>query len=260
MSVFREWERRVDERLRKVFQPGGAEAESPVQRRELIEIQRAILDDVADHAQMLPRARRVLPFNEIAIRIPVPEPDRRTAFRLVFLEGNALAGEIAAHLRREEIEVPGGLRVNVELLEHDVPEFAARGFHIAYSTADEKAKLEPPPLRRVRFGLPSGEEVTVERARIHVGRTAEVLDDRRRLVRRNDLVLEGDTVSRAHAHIEYAAGTGEFRLYDDGSSYGTSVIHSGRLSEVPKAGGRGLKLEAGDEIYFGQVRVRFGVD
>ena len=65
-------------------------------------------------------------------------------------------------------------------------------------------------------------------------RQAEILDDRRRLVRRNDIVIGHDTVSRAHAHIEYSSG--EYRLFDDGSSYGTSVIHQGRLMEVPRAG------------------------
>ena len=29
--------------------------------------------------------------------------------------------------------------------------------------------------------------------------------------------------------------TGEFRLFDDGSSYGTSVMHNGRLVNVPPA-------------------------
>src|SRR5207244_957453 len=91
-------------------------------------------------------------------------------------------------------------------------------------------------------------------ARIQIGRTAEVLDERRRLVRRNHLVLDHETVSRAHAHLEFSEG--EYRLFDDGSSYGTSVIHEGRLIEVPRAGGRGLRVVTGDEVYFGQVRVR----
>jgi len=85
----------------------------------------------------------------------------------------------------------------------------------------------------------------------------DVHDDRRRLVRRNDLVIDHTTVSRAHAHVEFSSG--EYRLFDDGSSYGTSVIHEGRLVEVPRAGGRGLRLHSGDEIYFGQIRVGFEI-
>ena len=82
-----------------------------------------------------------------------------------------------------------------------------------------------------------------------------MLDDRRRPVRRNDVVLDHGTVSRAHAHLELIDG--EFRLFDDGSSYGTSVLHEGALSEAPRPGTRGLRLWPGDEIYFGQVRVQF---
>jgi pSer/pThr/pTyr-binding forkhead associated (FHA) protein len=114
-----------------------------------------------------------------------------------------------------------------------------------------------PEVKAVRFTLPNGESIDVTKQRIHIGRTTEVLDDRRRLVRRNDLAIDDQTVSRAHAHIEHAAG--DFRLFDDGSSYGTSVLHRGGLVEVPKSGARGQKIESGDEMYFGQSRVRFDI-
>ena len=96
-------------------------------------------------------------------------------------------------------------------------------------------------------------KIEIAKGRIHIGRLPEVVDDRGRMVRRNDIVIEDKNVSRAHAHIDRIEG--EFRLFDDGSSYGTSVIHNGRLVDVPKAGGRGLRLDSGDEIYFGQAAV-----
>lgn len=249
MNIFRDLERTIDEKLRGLFQG---------QKPEVIEIQRAILDDVADRAQMLPRARRVLPANDIIVRIPAPEEDRRTAFRLVFIDGNALEQEIKAHLRREEIEFPKDLRITVELIDEAVPDLAGKGFHIVYGTREREAVAKP-ELKTIRFTLPDGATVDVGKARIHIGRTPEVLDDRRRLVRRNDLAIDHQTVSRAHAHIECDATTGDFRLFDDGSSYGTSVLHQGRLAEIPKAGARGQKLESGAEIYFGQSRVRFDI-
>jgi hypothetical protein len=241
MNIFRDLERTIDEKLRGLF-------DAPDQRRELIEIQRAILDDIADRAQLLPRARRLLSSNDIRIRIAAPEEDRRTACQLIFIDGDALENEIKSHLRREDIEFPHDLRVTVEA----VPDLAGQPFHIIYSNT----KVSP-SLKTVRLTLPDGAEVQVSKPRIHIGRTAEVLDDRRRLARRNDVAIDEQTVSRAHAHIEYDAASGDFRLFDDGSSYGTSVLHRGRLVEVPKAGGRGQRLESGDEIYFGQVRARF---
>ena len=94
------------------------------------------------------------------------------------------------------------------------------------------------------------------KARIHFGRLPEVLDDRRRPVRRNDVVVDDSTVSRAHAHIEWDAETGEYRVFDDGSSYGTSVLHEGKLINVAAGGGRGIRLQPGDELYLGQARLK----
>ena len=66
------------------------------------------------------------------------------------------------------------------------------------------------------------------KSRINLGRLAEVLDDHYRVVRRNDLAFQegadntDQTVSREHAHIGFDEKTGELRLYDDGSAYGTT--------------------------------------
>ena len=268
MSLFRDIEKRIDSQLRKLFASESAEA----QGRELIEIQRAILDEVEDRAQLLPRARRRFPFNDLLVRIAAPEPDRRAAIDIVFVEGDALQNEILKHLRDEEIEVPQDLRVRVETLEEAPAEIAAKGYHITYSTReaakpDTKAATPALSKRTVRLTVLHGEaeqsSYELTRSRIHLGRLAEVLDERRRPVRRNDIVFResadkpNSTVSRAHAHIEFDESTGEFRLFDDGSAYGTSLIHNGRLVNVPPAGGRGLRIVPGDEIYVGQARVLF---
>ena len=253
MNLLHDFERRVDQLVRNLF----GEKKGPAQGREIIEIQRTILDAVDARVQLLPRARRAFPYNEIAVSIPAPDAERRTALEMVFVTGGALQSEIIEHLRRRGIEFPQDLFVTVTLVETgDVVDPVV----VCRSRKDEAVSspvAAAPVLRRVRFTPPGAQPIEVEKERIQVGRTAEVLDDRRRLVRRNDVVIDEGTVSRAHAHIEFVAG--EYRLFDDGSSYGTSVIHQGRLLEVPKAGGRGMKLSSGDEIYFGQVRVAFAI-
>jgi hypothetical protein len=254
MNLFRDLERSIDEKLRGLFRSRSAEGAQ--QKRELIEIQQAILDEVADRAQSLPRARRVLAANKITVTVPAPDQDRRTAFRLVFVENNALEQDIKQHLRRQDIEFPPDLKVTVELIEESLPDLMQRGFHLHLSDREVAAKPKP-KLKGVSFTLPDGTAVTATKQRIHIGRIAEVLDDRQRLVRRNDVAVDHQTVSRAHAHIEFDEQTGVFRLFDDGSSYGTSVLHDGRLFEVPKAGARGQKITDGDEIYVGQVKIGF---
>lgn len=248
MSLFRDIERRIDDRLRRFFQAEPA----PGQGRELVEIQRMVLDQIEARVQMLPRARRAFPFNEVAVRIPAADAAKKAAIDSVFAADDALKTEIIDHLERERIEYPQDLHVIVtaiETAEVMEPSVVCRKREVMPSTAKQESS------GTVQFTLSDGSTLDLAKQRIHVGRMADVLDDKRRLVRRNDVVLEHSTVSRAHAHIEFTGG--EYRLFDDGSSYGTSAIHDGRLTEVPRAGGRGLRLHSGDEIYFGQVRVGF---
>jgi hypothetical protein len=247
MSIFRDLERRIDDRLRRLFQS----EPSPGQGRELVEIQRMVLDQIEARVQMLPRARRAFPFNDIAVRIPAADADRKIAIESVFATDDALKTEITQHLERENIEYPPDLRVTVTAIETaEVMEPS-----VVCRKIEEPPVAAPAESATVQFTLPDGGTLELTKGRIHIGRMSDVHDDKRRLVRRNDVVIEHSTVSRAHAHIEF--NNGEHRLFDDGSSYGTSAIHEGRLVEVPRAGGRGLRLHSGDEIYFGQVRVSF---
>lgn len=265
MNFFRDIEKRIDAQMKKLFTAENA----ATQGRELIEIQRAILDEIEERAQLLPRARRRFPYNELIVRIAAPEPDRQSAIQIVFIEGGALQNEIAEHLRREGIDFAEDLKVRIQILEAPPEEVMKKGFHITYTQHETAAVEQLPTAAKARFTILHGQaeqdSFEVTRSRIHLGRLSEVLDERRRPIRRNDVVFHesaekpNSTISRAHAHVEYDPSTGEFRLFDDGSSYGTSVLHNGRLVNVPPAGGRGLRIESGDEIYLGQARVLFEI-
>lgn len=251
MNLFHDLERRIDQKLRKLFQS----ERSPAQPRELVEVERIVLDAIDGRVQTLPRARRVFPFNDVVVRIPVPDAERRGIYQMVFVDDGALENEVREHLRRDGVEFPADLTLNISLLE---TEELSEPALICRNRAKAEASATPQGVNGIAvFTLPSGQTVELSKQRIHVGRLAEVLDERGRVVRRNDLVFDDKTVSRAHARIE--RNEGGYRLYDDGSSYGTSVVHQGRLVEAPKAGARGLRLEPGDEIYFGKSLVRFDV-
>lgn len=253
MNLFHELEKRLDEKLRGFFQvDAGAQG-----GRELIEIQRQILDRVGESIQMLPRSRRVFPFNHIAVRIPVTPPERRAAFEIVFVADGALENNIREFLTREEVEFPSDMVVDVGLFE----ESGITEPSIVCTNKDRPKSTQPSVVHKepaiIRFTILATEEIVeLRKSRIHLGRGPEVLDDRKRPVRRNDVVIDDATVSRAHAHIEWDGGTGEFRLFDDGSSFGTSILHDGRLLNVPPGGGRGVRIHPGDELYIGQARLR----
>lgn len=263
MSILRQIEKRIDEKLRSLFQPQKAREEGP----ELIEIQRGILEALGDKVQALPRGRKVFPYDDVTIRIPVPEAERRPAFEVVFDVG-ALRTEIREYLREENAEFPADLQVEVQLLDQPLPELQAQGFHLVCQKQERARSAKPETISTVaRFTVIHGQGQQAawqfEKARINIGRLGEILDEQERPVRRNDIVFAeleeppNSTVSRAHAHIRFDAGTGEFRIYDDHSAYGTSVLHDGRLIPVPAGGGRGVRLQPGDEIYCGQARLRF---
>ena len=65
------------------------------------------------------------------------------------------------------------------------------------------------------------------------------------------------SVSRRHAHITYDSQSGHYRLHDDGSAHGTSIVRNGRTVTVP-GGSHGVRLRNGDEIVLGEARLKVG--
>ena len=101
--------------------------------------------------------------------------------------------------------------------------------------------------------------------RIDIGRRSDVVDQRQRLIRTNHVAFSEDgpdenrTVSRRHAHIEFNAQDRCYRLWDDRSAHGTTIVRDGRAIRVP-AGARGTRLETNDEIVLGHARLRVTVE
>lgn len=255
MSILRRVERELDERIRRFFAP------SEDRGREVLELQRAILDEITGRVGPVGRGRRVFPFRQLEIHIGVPSEDQRPVYALAFAEGDRLAADVREALREAGAEPPPDLRVETALDERPIP----GGFQIVYR--DKPAAAVKPAARAatltVLLGKAEPPSCTFGAARVNIGRLAEVLDDQQRLVRRNQLAFaEGadaaaSTVSRAHAHIQYDPESGEYRLYDDHSAFGTTLFRDGALLTVPAGAGRGVALRSGDEIYFGQARARF---
>jgi hypothetical protein len=127
---------------------------------------------------------------------------------------------------------------------------------------ETKPAFTPGRLVVVR-GKADPESCTMEKPRINIGRMHELTDSQQRVVRRNDVVFaEGGeeanaTVSRAHAHIKFERASGEYRICDDESEYGTRVFRDGKSIEIPAGNRRGERLRVGDEIYLGRACLRF---
>jgi hypothetical protein len=148
------------------------------------------------------------------------------------------------------------------------PEFHITYARVAHIPAAEShvGQVSPAQTRLeliVTHGVTTHQTYTFESSTVAIGRGGEVRDSRHQLIRTNDVVFaEGggdinETVSRRHARIELEP-SGSFRLYDDGSAQGTSIVRGGRGIPVPR-GTRGVRLQSGDDIVLGRARVRVAI-
>jgi hypothetical protein len=261
LSFLENLEKDIDRRLRALFRGGENARSGP----EIIEIEKAILEDLESRIERLPRDRRVFPFNDVTARIAVPSPERRAAFELVFLQDESLQHQIPQYLRQKGAEVPADFRFHAELRDNSSP---SEPFQIICrnrrsSPGDELQTGVPPVHLRVLEGSAGSTEYSLRQRRINLGRLEAVRNSEQRVIRRNDVAFADSseppaaTVSRAHAHIEYDADASCHRLFDDGSRFGTSVVRDGEVIRVPTGAGRGLRLAPGDEIHLGNARIAF---
>jgi hypothetical protein len=250
----------MDDRLRSIFS-GGREAPGS---REAIELYRDALEQVASRATAGKRGDRMFPFNLITIELAAENAERKIVLETLF-DAGPLGDDIRATLKEEGVTPPGDLTVVVHY-----PDPATAEIRVICERT-ENTPVAPVPVESsvamtaarliTTTGTSSALQFELNQPRVHLGRESEVVDSLGRTIRRNDLCFVENaheanaSVSRSHAHIRFEAG--DWRIYDDGSSLGTSIVREGRLIAVPAHASRGVALRAGDEIYLGQVRLRF---
>jgi len=169
----------------------------------------------------------------------------------------------------------GGIHTEFVYARRRGPAWADPDFHIEFDQVDDRATTSPPTpvaveeATRIRLSVVKGtaaqRSYAFGRGRIDIGRGADIVDQRHRLVRTNHVAFGEDgpdanrTVSRRHAHIEYSDADRCYRIWDDRSAHGTSIMRNGRAIKVP-VGARGLKLQPDDEIALGHARLRVTIE
>jgi hypothetical protein len=265
MSLLRRLEETLDSRLRALF---GGSANRPG-AREGIELYRDALDQIARRSVAGKRGERIFPFDLIAIELKPHTTERKAVLETLF-EAKQLMQDIQATFAEERIAPPAKLAVNVHYADEAEADLTVR---CEKTPEPEKADAaatgrmhELAPMWLITLaGVSSNAEFYVDRPQVNIGRVRDAIDGTGRAIRRNDLYFpEGAdeanaTVSRSHAHLRFEAATGEWRIYDDGSSLGTAVFRDGRRIEAPAHSPRGVLLLPGDEIYVGQARLLFAI-
>jgi hypothetical protein len=235
-----------------------------------LEVLHGVLEAVDDRVEPAGRGKQVFPFNKIKVSVVADSRDTRTRFAGV-LDGNpTLQDRIITRLRDGGCDV-ASLQVRIVYVAQPDASWNAPEYHVDFDRGSiaELPPPEPPPARELKLTIVTGSAdkpaYTLTLDRINLGRCAEVRDSRNHLIRTNDVVFAdgagtvNDTVSRRHAHIDYNDATDEFRLFDDRSAHGTSIVRKGKTVLV-LAGSRGVRLLSGDEIVLGEARLRIELE
>jgi len=254
---------KVEKAIEGEFHKWTEKAFGPAESNELLLLHRAILEELAGKIQIMPRGRRIFPFNHIAVGLVSSEAARRELLEAAFASENRLENDIREALSSAGCEIPAGFSVTVETAESGAPAVQIRCENRS-AASSPAAKPGPARLFVVR-GNAGQESFVLDKMRTNIGRLTELTDSRQRIIRRNQIVFEdgadeaNGTVSRGHAHVRLDSETNEYRICDDSSEYGTRIFRDGRSIEVPSGGKRGERLNSGDEIYLGRACLRFEI-
>jgi hypothetical protein len=266
-SKARKLERRISRTVdAAVVEFVGRSATSP------IEIVHAVLDRAEAEVQDIGRGRRVFPFNRVRVHV-VTAGDKESRARIAaVIDGPpSLADRLIERLKSSGCALDS-LDLAVSYVRRRAPGWSEADFHVDFDRADvPHAPAEQIKEAIVRLKLTVIKGAATQRsyafttARVDIGRRSDVVDQRQRLIRTNHVAFiedgadENRTVSRRHAHIEFNEQDRCYRLWDDRSAHGTTIIRNGRSIRVP-AGARGTRLESDDEIVLGQARLRVTVE
>ena len=234
--------------------------------RQPIEIIHAIVGLAEQQIQPAGRGRRMFPFNRVGIQIAAGSKSERARFAALAEGPPSLRDRILDRLRADGCDLQR-LDIQVTYAPRPKPSWSDPLYHVEFERAEgapaPAAAASAPPRLDLTIAAGTGERKSYSfcGTRIDIGRRAEVVDTQHRVVRMNHVVFKDDdaavnrSVSRRHAHIDYDAAARDYRLHDDRSAHGTALARGGQTIPVP-AGSRGIRLRDGDEILFGQARVR----
>jgi hypothetical protein len=234
--------------------------------RHPIEVQRAVLDGIEDATEPGPRGLRIFPYTHVVVSVATRDAHHRATTEAVFVEPPSLEARVRERLRHLGCANAETVSVVTKLVGVDAWEGADGEYRLDFRRQPLNARRAPKMTTQsalhlsVMCGKANRMRFAFTDARINLGRLDSVVDRQQRVVRHNHVAFADDdevnqSVSRAHAHLEFDPSTGAAIVHDDGSTHGTRVVRSGRTLEVPR-GGRGLRVRDADELVLGRARLR----
>ena len=233
-------------------------------QREPLAVMLAIVDAIEHETEPAGRGGCVFPFTRIKASIAVNVREDRARFDAVFAGPPSLEQRIVDRLTLAGCEI-GQLTVKTAFCAGAADTWSDPRFHLELTRGPNTADAQPDTrgsriVLKVLQGTAGQEQYSFSLGRIDIGRCAELRDRQNGLVRTNHVAFADDqapvnrSVSRRQAHITCDRQSGIYRIFDDRSTRGTSVVRDGRAIKVA-AGSRGVRLESGDEIVLGGARL-----
>ena len=243
-----------------------------------LEIVHAVLDRAEHEVQEIGRGRRVFPFNCVRILVFSGAQDTaaKARFEAVLAGPPSLVERLSDRLRSAGC-TDARLTTDVVYVKERADDWEDPRFHVTFDRVPEApvepaappAPVAPAEIPRLKLTVVKGTAdqrvYAFTGGRTDIGRRADVIDHKQRLIRTNQVAFsdegpdENRTVSRRHAHVEFIEREACYRIFDDRSAHGTSLVRGGRTIKVPP-GARGARLEAGDEIALGHARLKVAFD
>jgi hypothetical protein len=240
-----------------------------------LEIVHGVLDRAEQQVIEMGRGRRVFPFNRVTLQIAgARAKDAKARVEAVLAGPPSVGDRLQERLRHAGCTAPPPVTVRAVFVAAPASGWGNSRFNVVFDRVAE-APSGPPSLPapavapRLRLTVIKGRAAqrvyVFSGGRIDIGRQVEVVDRHQRVLRTNHVAFseeaadENLSISRRHAHITFEDGDGAYRIWDDRSARGTSIVRGGRTVRVP-ASARGTRLLAGDEIVLGRARLRVAID
>ena len=248
--------RDLQSRLRGFFDNPPAADAAP------LELLAATLDELERRIQPAGRGRRLFPYDRVIVRIAQPGADS-VAVNAVFCQ---LGARLRERLEELRCEAPERIEASVEVREAggdasepllDVECFSEEGSRPPHAV--------PSALPSITITIMKGQctesEYVFEEPVIAIGRTSDPTDAFGQVRYNHVAFLEerdgvNETVGRAHAKLQFDAGSGHYHLFNEGSSNPTSIIRGGKTIRVAPRDPRGVRVQSGDQLQLGRAVLR----
>lgn len=253
MEVLHRWDRFIEGQLQRFVLKALGSAST-----DFLEAYAAALEEVTLKVQSV-GGRRLFPFKRVILRFAVSDSEQIDALSSVLCQRKQLVAEVRSKLQQVGCEDPVPLRVEGVVMNATERVFGGKPYDVLCAGA---LPAQPAMTVEVVRGRCERPTYVLADPTINIGRLAEVLDDRNRVIRRNHVAFSDDdegissTVSRVHGHIAFDQEVGWYRLFDDRSAFGSRFCRAGILLDVPPGALGGAWLRSGDEIHLGQARLK----